>query len=83
MTDDVMTQLNPQANENKSLEMLFFSQDYCEASYLRSPGSPRIVITNSTHIDEWRSSSTEHDIRWERYDFPSLGYVKIEYFLDS
>ncbi len=46
-------------------------------------GSPRIVITNPTHTDEWRSSSTEHDIRWERYDFPTPGHVKIEYSLDG
>ncbi|WP_417911823.1 CARDB domain-containing protein [Candidatus Electronema sp. TJ] len=46
-------------------------------------GSPRIVITNPTHSDEWRSSSKEHDIRWERYDFPSPGHVRIEYSLDG
>uniref|UniRef100_UPI004056B434 CARDB domain-containing protein n=1 Tax=Candidatus Electronema sp. TaxID=2698783 RepID=UPI004056B434 len=45
--------------------------------------TPRIVITNPTHTDEWRSSSTEHDIRWERYDFPTPGNVKVEYSLDG
>jgi hypothetical protein len=45
--------------------------------------TPRIVITNPTHTDKWRSSSKEHDIKWERHDFPTPGNVKIEYSLDG
>lgn len=47
------------------------------------PGSPRIVITNPNSDDDWRSSGTDHDFRWDYYDFPERGHVRIEYSLDG
>ncbi|XOF33475.1 MAG: CHAP domain-containing protein [Candidatus Electrothrix sp. YB6] len=46
-------------------------------------GSPRIVITNPTHDDDWRSDSKEHDVRWDYFDFPVKGHVMVEYSLDG
>ncbi|MCW5205586.1 hypothetical protein VU08_01455 [Desulfobulbus sp. F5] len=46
-------------------------------------GSPRIVITNPTHDDDWRSDETDHDVRWDYFDFPVRGNVMVEYSLDG
>ena len=46
-------------------------------------GSPRIVITNPNSDDDWRSDETDHDFRWDYYDFPERGHVRIEYSLDG
>lgn len=43
---------------------------------------PRIVVTNPTTGDNWRSSNTKH-ITWNRYDFPTQGNVKIEYSMNG
>jgi hypothetical protein len=45
--------------------------------------TPRIVITNPTHDDDWRSDETDHDVRWDYFDFPEKGHVKVEYSLDG
>ncbi len=46
-------------------------------------GSPSIVITNPTSDDDWRSSETDHDVRWDYFDFPVPGNVRVEYSLDG
>jgi hypothetical protein len=46
-------------------------------------GSPSIVITNPTSDDDWRSSETDHDVRWNYFDFPVPGNVRVEYSLDG
>ncbi|WPD24526.1 MAG: CARDB domain-containing protein [Candidatus Electrothrix scaldis] len=45
--------------------------------------APRIVITNPNSDDDWRSSGTDHDFRWDYFDFPEAGHVRIEYSLDG
>ena len=44
--------------------------------------TPRIVITNPTRGEDWRSDERKH-IEWTYDDFPSSGKVKIEYSMDG
>ncbi|MFC1623492.1 hypothetical protein ACFL16_03780, partial [Patescibacteria group bacterium] len=58
---------------------LCFDRDYV---YVPPPPPPSIVVTNPESTDNWRSDSTKH-IRWDRYNFPVQGSVKIEYSMDG
>lgn len=67
----------PESNESNNCSEMTFEVLPVPA------GSPRIVITNPTHDDDWRSDETDHDVRWDRFDFPSAGHVRVEYSLDG
>ncbi|TAA73929.1 MAG: CARDB protein, partial [Candidatus Electronema aureum] len=67
----------PESDEGNNCSEITFEVEPVPA------GSPRIVITNPTSDDDWRSSETDHDVRWDYFDFPVQGNVRVEYSLDG
>jgi hypothetical protein len=67
----------PESDEGNNCSEMTFEVEPIPA------GSPRIVITNPTSSDDWRSDETDHDVRWDYFDFPVRGNVMVEYSLDG
>ncbi len=67
----------PESDEDNNCSEMNFEVEPVPA------GSPRIVITNPNSDDDWRSDETDHDFRWDYFDFPERGHVRIEYSLDG